>query len=53
MKKCMQHLGVRLLEISARNLLVELEAIEREMPLQPSMEHLSNPIAKSILPAIM
>lgn len=48
----MQNLGIQLVEIPVRNLLVQIEAVEREIPLQASVKHFSSTIAKSILPAI-
>lgn len=49
----MQNLGIQLVEIPGRNLLVNIEAVEREIPLQASTKHFSSTIAKSILLAIV
>lgn len=48
----MQNLGILLVEIPARNLLVEIEAVEREIPLQASMKHFSSAVTESTLPAL-
>lgn len=47
----MQNLGIPPVEIPARNLLVEIEAVEREIPLQASMKHFSSTLTESMLPA--